>query len=591
MPRKAIPVSARLATAWALVALLPPAVAQHTVADPRDIRTGSPIPDEGYCDQPYVVVTADGAWLATLTTGPGREGDKGQHVVSTRSTDRGRTWTGLVDIEPSDGPEASWVVPLITPTGRVYAFYTYNGDNVRQLRGKPIRADTIGHYVYKFSDDGGRSWSEERYRLPLRRTACDRGNDWSGRVQIFWGIDKPMVTDSSAMFAFTKLGKYMLEQGEGWLFRSDNILSETDPAGIRWELLPDGDRGLRGERFGSVQEEHNVVALGDGSLYCVWRTTLGHPCSAYSRDGGHTWTKPEPMTYSPGGRIVKTPRACPMLWRTAGGKFLFWYHNHSSKSYQGRNPVWISGGVERDGYVHWSEPEILLYDRDPAGRMSYPDLIEEDGRFWVTETNKTIARVHEVDPTLLEGLWRQSEAKRVSRDALLVDAGPEQLASGPIDIPGPLNLTRSGGMTVEVWLRNGSLAAGQVLLDCRTADGRGFLLETTDTGGLRLQLADGRATAAWDSDPGQLRPGQLHHVVAIVDAAPRIVSFIVDGRFCDGGPARDYGWGRYPEDLGDVAGSGKLRVGTPASTGLQRVRLYARYLRTSEAVASFRAGP
>src|SRR4051794_16395047 len=58
--------------------------------DPRDIRTGWVIPDEGYCDQPYVVVTDDGHWLCVLTTGAGVEGQHGQHIVATRSANRGQ---------------------------------------------------------------------------------------------------------------------------------------------------------------------------------------------------------------------------------------------------------------------------------------------------------------------------------------------------------------------------------------------------------------------------------------------------------------------------------------------------------------------
>ena len=68
--------------------------------DPRDIANGHEIPSEGYCDQPYVVVLPDGAWLCVMTTGAGREGERGQHVVATRSEDRGETWSPLVDIEP-----------------------------------------------------------------------------------------------------------------------------------------------------------------------------------------------------------------------------------------------------------------------------------------------------------------------------------------------------------------------------------------------------------------------------------------------------------------------------------------------------------
>ena len=111
--------------------------------DPRDICAGWEIPSEGYCDQPYVVQTDDGAWLCTMTTGPGREGQRGQHVVSTRSTDQGKTWAPLVDIEPSGEREASWIVPLRVPGGRVYGFYTYNGDNVHQLGGKPMMPSSL----------------------------------------------------------------------------------------------------------------------------------------------------------------------------------------------------------------------------------------------------------------------------------------------------------------------------------------------------------------------------------------------------------------------------------------------------------------
>lgn len=187
--------------------------------DWRNIHTGNSIPDEGYCDQPYVVVNADGSWTCVLTTGKGREGDSGQHVVATITRDQGKTWTPLIDIEPAEGPEASWVVPLITPTGRIYGFYTFNGNRVNTLPGsdKRVRSDVHGWYCYKYSDDGGRTWSK-RHRIPMRVTACDRGSQFKGKVQMFWGIDKPSIVDGGVYFAFTKLGKYFLGEGEGWLW-------------------------------------------------------------------------------------------------------------------------------------------------------------------------------------------------------------------------------------------------------------------------------------------------------------------------------------------------------------------------------------
>ena len=62
----------------------------------------------------------------------------------------------------------------------------------------------------------------------------------------------------------------MLDNGEGWLYRCDNILTEPDAEKIHWELLPDGEHGIRKAEFGSVQEEHNLVPLGDDRLY--WST-------------------------------------------------------------------------------------------------------------------------------------------------------------------------------------------------------------------------------------------------------------------------------------------------------------------------------
>ena len=565
--------------------------------DWRNIRTGSEIPSEGYCDQPYVVVTKDGNWLCTMTTGVGQEGQLGQHVVATISTDHGKTWSPLVDIEPADGPEASWVMPLVTPYGRVYAFYSYNGENIHTLGDREnIRADTLGWYCYRYSDDGGRTWSKERRRLPMRLTAVDRGNDWQGEVQIFWGIGKPIAFDGSAMLAFTKIRKYMLEESEGWFFRSDNILTEEDASKVEWEMLPEGDHGLRNPELGSIQSEQNIVALKNGGLYCMYRTTTGYPCHAYSRDRGRTWTLPEQATYTPGGRRMKNPRACPRIWKTKKGKYLFWFHNHSGKDFIGRNPAWISGGIEIDGYIHWSQPEILLYDPQmgPIGeggrggvRMSYPDLIEQDGRYWITETQKSIARVHEIDKALLEGLWTQGSVKRVVEDGLVLSLGPDGDRSD-LAMPKLRSLSSLGTFTLELWLELGDLAPGQAVLEARDANGKGVALTTAKGRAVRLELSDGKTKAQWACDSGLLKTHTPHHLVAIVDSGPKIITFVVDGVLCDGGGAgaRQFGWGRFPAELGDVNGSGFFTL----AASVKALRIYDRYLRTSEAIANFRAG-
>lgn len=567
-----------------------PSVTGQVQPDWRNITNGFQIPSAGYSDQAYVVVTRDQNWLAVLTTGQGREGDPGQHIASSISADQGRTWSPLTPIEPADGPEASWATPLLTPSGRVYVFYSFNGDRVRELRGRRIRADMLGWYAFRYSDDHGRTWSKERHRLPVRVTECDRTNDWRGDVQIFWGIDKPKVDNGVVMFGFTKLGQYMLDFGEGWFLRSDNILTEPDVNQIRWQMLPEGETGLRAPEFGSIQEEFNAVPLGGDRWYCIYRTTNGFPCHSYSHDGGRTWTKPEPVTYTPGGRILKNPRACPRLFRCANGKFLLWFHNHGGRTFESRNPAWVTGGTLREGLIHWSQPEILLYDDHVSTRMSYPDLVEQDGRYWITETQKEICRVHPIEAALLEGLWTQGEVNQVTQAGLVLEAEKEHLKKPAIPLPRLANLSRRGGFTLEVQVSFDDLSAGQVLLDSRDSGGRGLLLGTTSHSAVELVFSDGALTNSWRCDADLLKTNRPHHLGIIVDGGARIISFVVDGVVCDGGRERQYGWGRFSPDLMDVNGDREARIAPSLKGRLLALRLYDRHLRHAELIANYHAG-
>jgi len=576
--------------------------------DPRWIETGVEIPSEGYCDQPYAVVMPDGAWVLVMTTGAGVEGQPGQHVVSLRSTDQGKTWSGPYDIEPADGPEASWALPLLTDFGRVYAFYTYNFENRREVLTvdrKPIkRVDSFGALGCKWSDDGGMTWSAERILIPIREFQCDRDNVYGGEVRFFWQVGKPISHDGVAWIGLSKVhgfGYGFFEGNEGIFLRSDNAMTERHPHKVVWETQPDGDIGLRSPG-GPIASEHNLVALSDGSLYCTYRTIDGHPCHAYSRDGGHTWTPPAYMTYTPGGRLVKHPRAANFVKKASNGKYLYWFHNHGGKWYDDRNPAWLMGGVEHDGFIHWSQPEILLYDDDPRIRMSYPDFIEDGGKYFFTETQKEIARTHAIDPTLLEGLWRQSTWAEVARDGLVLELDADSCKPGAVaDLPklpslgdgtghaGTPRPDPRGGLSLDLWLQLEDLAAGQVLLDNRSGDGKGFVLGTTSSGSLEIALCDGRTTNSWDIDPGVVKAGVRHHVSVIVDGGPKLILFVVDGVLCDGGEARQFGWGRFSPYLREVNG-GKLRIAADLHGRLDSVRIYSRAVRVSEAVGNWRAG-
>ncbi len=592
-------------------------------SDPRNIKSGLIIPDEGYSDQPYIVKTDDGAWLSVITTGTGQEGAGGQHVVSRRSMDRGTTWSEAVDIEPSNGPEASYAVLLKVPGGRVYVFYNHNTDNVRQvIADKPAykdgfvkRVDSLGHFVFKYSDDGGRSWSGQRFDIPMRDFIIDKKNPYGGKLKFFWNVGKAFVYKDAGYVPIHKVGGFgegFFTSSEGALLRSENILTVRDPSKIRWQTLPDGEVGLRTPAGGGpIAEEQSFSTLSDGSIFSVYRTIDGHSAYSYSRDGGRNWEPPQYMRYAD-GRLMKHPRAANFAWRCENGKFLYWFHNHGGRfilehparrtmAYDDRNPVWLVGGEEVDSpkgkIIRWSQPEIALYDDDPMIRMSYPDLVEDGGNYFLTETQKDIARVHQLEPALLDGLWGQFGKMQVSRAGMITEVAAPVPASVKAPALPVFNLRsrradfgqedRRAGFSLDLWLQLESLTPGQVLLDNRTVDGKGFALVTVPGNALELIMNDGRSESRWASDPGTLQAGKLQHVAVIVDGGPKIISFIIDGMFNDGGEARQFGWGRFGSNLRTPVGAADLRI---AAGVVRRLRIYNRYLRTSEAIASFRAG-
>ena len=610
-----------------LLAPLAALTAEKPVApatDSRLISTGRIIPSEGYADQPYIVKTDDGAWLCVMTTGVGKEGAGGQHVVSMRSTDHGRRWEGIVPIEPADGPEASYAVLLKVPGGRIYVFYNHNTDRVPEVKredgGVYTRVDSLGHFVFKVSEDHGRSWSPERFDIPVRTFACDRANTYGGALCFFWNVGKPFVLQGAAFVSLHKVGAMgagFFAQSEGVLLKSANLLTERDPARITWETLPDGDVGLRTPPGGGrVSEEQSYSVLSDGSLYCVYRCIDGHPVEAYSRDAGHTWSTPRYKAYAD-GRLMKHPRAANFAWRCRNGKYLYWFHNHGGGflrgmpewgPYEDRNPVWLSAGEEIDTpqgrEIRWSQPEIVIYDDDTFIRMSYPDLVEEGGKLYLTETNKDIARTHEVDARFLERLFGQFEARTLATDGLLLSlpAAGQQL---PVTVPMPKlpeflvrdtkkldygTKDNRAGFTLEFRATFASLAAGQVLFDSRTGRGHGIVVQTTARRTLEIGLNDGRTENRWDCDPGVLHRGREHHIAILVDAGPKLISFVIDGRFNDGGDARQFGWGRFSRDLRTPHGDKEIRLAPSFRGTLHSLRLYGRALMVSEVIGNGRAG-
>lgn len=595
--------------------------------DWRNIKSGLVIPDESYSDQPYIVKTNDGAWLCAMTTGSGHEGASGQHIISLRSFDKGKTWIDKRDVEPGDGVEASYAVLLKAPTGRIFVFYNHNTDNIREIKGDDPpykngvvkRVDSQGYFVFKYSDDDGKSWSEKRYTIPIRAFEIDKKNVYQGTIRFFWNVGRAFDYKGSAYVPLTKVGGFgdgFFTSNEGALLKSDNLFNVKDPAKANWETLPDGDIGLRTPpNGGPIAGEQSFSVLSDGSFYCVYRTIDGFPVYLYSRDKGHTWDVPKYLRYA-NGRLVKHPRAANFAWKCENGKFLYWFHNHGgrfikehpnrrSMAYNDRNPVWVSGGIEKDGkegkIIEWTQPEVLLYDDDPFIRMSYPDLIEDDGNYYVTETQKDIARVHKIDTNLLEELWEQLDNKKRTTKGIVTEWSNDG-TTFPTVVKAPVlpvffqrDPSRSdfggmhfrNGITVDIQFNLESLKADQVLLDTRDSEGKGWFLSITNDETMQLSLSDGRTRSVWDCDKNLLRPNQNHYVSIIVDGGPKIIAFVVDGILNDGGDTRQFGWGRFNPYLQSVSGSEDLIIGKEIKGIIKNVSIYDRAITISEAIGNY----
>ena len=344
----------------------------------------------------------------------------------------------------------------------------------------------------------------------------------------------------------------------------------------------------------------------------------GIPACAYSRDKGHTWSTPEYKRYLD-GRLMKHPRAANFVWRLASGRYLYWFHNHgghflreglaanSHYSFENRNPVWLSAGTEIDGpdgkVLLWSQPEIAIYADDSMFRISYPHLFEDGGKVFVAETNKSVARMHELDPVLLQGMFDQENLDTVAVDGMVLKMSDSVGLRGEVAMPRlpdlscfdhrrpdyrGLNLRR--GLSIDLWIEFGELAAGQVILDNRRELGEGFAIRIAEGGAVEIALRDIQTECRWGCEHGLIKAGARHHVAIIVDGGPRIVSFVIDGRFCDGGDQRQFGWGHFSADLRTVNGAPELKIAPRFAGRILSLRIYDRYLRTSEAIGNWRAG-
>ena len=475
--------------------------AQET-KDWRNIKEGIIIPTPGmkYADQPYVIKAKDGTWICALTLGTLGETNKGSRNFSavTTSKDKGKTWSPFIE------SNRAYAIPFESKNGRIY---------------------TITPSAYTWSDDGCLTWYEQ--------VKIKQFTEFGG-----WGVGMPLLLDEDLIYPWAMIAlSRPPRKTEVYFLESNNIYTEPDAQKIEWSLLPENGKGLKGpdwDKPESRSEEPHIVPLSDGSLYCVFRTDQGYIGNSVSKDKGRTWSKPVALRYDEGERLIKHPLACPSLWKCSNGKYLLFIHNHNGREYRERNPAWICGGIEKDGMISWSEPEILLYSDDltyHSGRLSYPGFLEDDGQYYLFETQKTLARVHQLDASLLEGVWNQAANKSITKEGLQLELTSGEIESNKeIELPvfnrfinGGNNTDYRTGITFEFWIQLNSFEQDQVILENYLENGIGMGITVNENNSIKLTLNDGRTENSWSSDP-VLEKGELHHMAMVIDGGPKTIS-------------------------------------------------------------------
>jgi hypothetical protein len=273
--------------------------------------------------------------------------------------------------------------------------------------------------------------------------------------------------------------------------------------------------------------------------------------------------------------------------------------------YDDRNPGWLCGGVEVDSpdgkILKWSQPEIALFDYDPIVRISYPDLVEDNHRYYLTETQKHVAKCHEIPAGFLHKMWCGLETylygnefpENFCDEDLILNVKNAKLVDAPVlpvfysrdDLSYDMRGQESAeGFAIEMVVAYGKLKAGSII-DGRREDGRGIALDATPEGGLELTMNDGWFEHKMRSEPC-LNANEVCHIVINVDGGPMIVSFVVNGHFCDGGEHRQFGWMRISRQFRHINWVSTWSLGDDNYT-VNRLKVHARVLMAAEAIHNF----
>jgi len=543
-------------------------------------------------------------YLETVTVAREREGDPSEHIITRRSRDGGRTWTGWTDLEPEGPPMSQYGWFIRHPrTGRVYYVYNMGYDRALPLlpggeryraapdRGKPWpHLHAIGRIACRLVNQDG-SFSSKRWFLKLPRREIDRTNIYKGKYTFVYSKPSPRVLrGADGLGWYTKLGPYPITStGEAFVvvfkgWRDNDRLEE-----LPLELLPHGKHGIRDPNSKCITDFKHVHISGE-EMYFIYRTTAGYVGLAQSRDGGKTF-KAGPLRYAPGQGVVKNPQGPCLVFEDSRGRKWLSYYNAGfdpEHEYGCRDLVFLSPIRVVNRGILVGQPELLGYRLDQKGykgvdeRLNCPRFkVRKDGVI-ARISDKKMLRDYRIPHALLDILAGQHLHRGVPETGLLVHHAEP---SATIPAPELGNPGNGDGFTLCFTLTSVP-EAGAVLIDGQGASGRGIKVHAGTNRSVVFSMKDAKHSVIAQSDPGSLSGKGPKQVAIIVDGEPDLISMVVNGRLQDGGDKRVRGTVWFNHGMGKPHGTKKWKI----QDSVEDLRVYSRFLLTTEVIGLHRSG-
>lgn len=296
----------------------------------------------GFNHGPSVIALPDGRLLCCWFSAP-YEGSIHLVLLGSFSEDQGRSWQRAFVLQ--DNPRWSDYDPAFVQDGkRTYFFYKYGRWNRYPfIENEEVTVGTKSFHVFmRYSDDSGRTWSDER---KVHETAGCRSNG----IKLSSGELLLPVYD----WITTDLGGVLksVDGGKTW---------------VRKEVVD--ENGV---------DEPTVAELKNGDILMAVRTGDSHLWTFRSKDKGDTWEKPVKHDMLAGN-------ASHNLFRMSNGRVIL---THDECKPPARSLLTMR--TTEDGKT-WSEPLDLARSLTPREgndywfcQVTYPSVCEVPGKVLV----------------------------------------------------------------------------------------------------------------------------------------------------------------------------------------------------------------